>query len=67
MNKRQKEIFEFIKAFLTEHKYSPTVREIGEDVGLKSSSTVHGHLDKMREKGFINFTNSRSRTLQILR
>lgn len=67
MSKRQIEIYEYIKKFLEENRYSPSVREIGKAVGLRSSATVHRHLDKMKEKGYINFINSRSRTLQIVR
>jgi repressor LexA len=67
MSKRQKEIYEYIKTFISKHHYLPTIREIASAVGLKSSSTVHGHLDKMRDNGYIDFINSYPRTLQILR
>lgn len=66
MSKRQKEIYEYIKSFIAEHNYSPTIREIANGVGLKSSSTVHSHLDTMREKGYIDFVDTSPRTLQIL-
>ncbi len=67
MSKRQKEIYEYIKKFLSENKYSPSMREITTGVGLKSVSTVHGHLDRLRDKGYIHFINSSPRTLQIIR
>lgn len=67
MNKRQKDIYEFIKTFISENKYSPSMREITTAVGLKSVSTTHGHLDHLREKGYIDFINSSPRTLQITR
>lgn len=63
--KRQKEIYIFIQAFINENKFSPTVREIAEAVNLKSSSTAHGHLNKLREKGYITFMDSFPRTIQI--
>lgn len=44
-------IREFVIAYITEHGYSPSVREIGDGVGLKSSSTVRAHLIKMFETG----------------
>ncbi|MEK5215334.1 LexA family protein [Psychrobacillus sp. FSL H8-0487] len=67
MNKRQLQIYEYIKHFLAENKYSPSMREITAAVGLKSVSSVHGHLDRLREKGYIDFINSSPRTLQIIR
>lgn len=67
MSKRQKEIYEYIKQYLAEKKYSPSIQEIAEAVGLKSSSTVHGHLDHLRNNGYINLVNSSARTLQIVR
>ncbi|GGA31545.1 winged helix-turn-helix transcriptional regulator [Psychrobacillus lasiicapitis] len=67
MSKRQKQIYEYIKKYLAEKKYSPSIREIAEAVGLRSSSTVHGHLDNLRNNGYIDFVNSSPRTLQIVR
>ncbi|MEK3973747.1 LexA family protein [Psychrobacillus sp. FSL K6-1267] len=65
MTKRQREIYEYIKTFISEHHYSPTIREITKALGLKSSSTVHGHLETMRKKGYITYIDSFPRTLQI--
>ena len=67
MSKRQLQIYEYIKKYLIENKYPPSIREIAVGVGLKSSSTVHGHLGRMRDKGYIDFVNSAVRTLQIIR
>ncbi|MEK3955286.1 LexA family protein [Psychrobacillus sp. FSL K6-1464] len=67
MRDRQLQIYEYIKVYLAEHHYSPTIREIATAVGLKSSATVHGHLDRMRKKGYIDFIDTRPRTLQIIR
>ena len=50
MSDRQKHILEYIKSYTAENQYPSTIREIAEAVGLKSSSTVHGHSDRMREK-----------------
>ena len=41
LSKRQREIFDFVVAYADKHGYPPTVREIGESVGLASPSTVH--------------------------
>ena len=64
---RQKEIFQFIKAFLLEKGYPPSVREIGEAVGLKSSSTVHGYLSRRLEaNGMIKRDPTKPRAIDIL-
>ena len=53
LSTRQQAILEFIKMEVREKGYPPSVREIGEAVGLASSSTVHGHLDRLEKKGLI--------------
>lgn len=63
---RQKQILEFIKRQTREKGYPPSVREIGENVGLSSSSTVHGHLARLEEKGFIHRDPSKPRAIEIL-
>lgn len=66
MTKRQREIYNYIKNHIAEKQYPPTIREIAEAIGLKSPSTVHGHLDRMRKMGHINFIDSLPRTLSIV-
>ena len=51
LTKRQSEIYEYIKQVVHTKGYPPSVREIGEAVGLASSSTVHGHLSRLESKG----------------
>ena len=63
---RQKEIFQYIKAFLLEKGYPPSVREIGKAVGLKSSSTVHGYLSRLEENGMIKRDPTKPRAIDIL-
>jgi len=56
MSKRaemQQRIYEFILESIREHGYAPSVREIGDAVGLKSPSTVHYHLENLAEQGYI--------------
>ena len=53
MTRKQQEIYDFIAAFITEHSYPPSVREICDGVGLRSPSTVHFHLQNMEETGFL--------------
>jgi SOS regulatory protein LexA len=65
-NERQKSILKFIKEFLMEKGYPPSVREIGTAVGLKSSSTVHGYLAKLEEYGLIKRDPTKPRAIDIL-
>lgn len=66
MGNRQQLIYDFIKGYIDQNQYPPTIREIATGVGLKSSSTVHGHLDRMRDKGYIDFVDSLPRTLRVI-
>lgn len=66
LNKRQQEIFLFIKEALINNGYPPSVREIGKAVGLKSSSTVHGHLAKLEEYGLIKRDPTKPRAIDLL-
>lgn len=65
-NERQQEIFQYIKEFLLEKGYPPSVREIGNAVGLKSSSTVHGYLAKLESSGLIKRDPTKPRAIDIL-
>ncbi len=63
---RQRQILEFIKRQTREKGYPPSVREIGENVGLSSSSTVHGHLARLEEKGYLRRDPSKPRAIEVL-
>ena len=49
----RKRILEFVVTYLSVHGYSPSVREIGDAVGLKSTSSVHSHLERMIRNGVL--------------
>jgi repressor LexA len=66
LSERQQEILEFLRDSVMEHGYPPSVREIGEAVGLSSSSTVHSHLNSLEDKGFIRRDPSSARALTIV-
>lgn len=66
LTKRQQEILDFIRAEIHRVGYPPSVREIGEAVGLSSSSTVHSHLAALESKGFIRRDPSKPRALEVL-
>lgn len=66
LTKRQSEIFEFIKAQIDKTGYPPTVREIGQGLGLHSPSTVHAHLAKLERSGVLRRDPSKPRAIEIL-
>jgi repressor LexA len=66
LTKRQQEILDFIKRYLSRHGYPPTVRDIGAAVGLASSSTVHQHLANLERAGLIRRDPSKPRALELL-
>ena len=51
LTEKQRQIYDYIISFQRDHGYPPSVREIGEHVGLKSPSTVHFHLKKLADAG----------------
>jgi repressor LexA len=66
MSKRQNDILKFIKSEVLKKGYPPSVREIGKAVGLASSSTVHGHLDRLEKKGLIRRDPTKPRAIEVL-
>jgi len=63
---RQKQILAYIKDTLRAKGYPPSVREIGAAVDLRSSSTVHSHLTKLEEMGFLRRDPTKPRALEVL-
>jgi repressor LexA len=61
---RQARILEYIRYVSRTRSYPPSVREIGEAVGLSSSSTVHNHLNQLERRGLIRRSPSKSRTVE---
>ncbi len=66
LNNRQVQILEFIRRAIKQKGYPPAVREIGEAVGLSSSSTVHSHLNALEEKGYIRRDPTKPRAIEVL-
>ncbi|MDR0293511.1 MAG: transcriptional repressor LexA [Oscillospiraceae bacterium] len=62
---KQQRILDFVEQFTREHKYPPSVREIGAAVGLRSPSTVHAHIKALTEKGFLQKDDRKTRALSI--
>lgn len=63
--RKQAEIYEFLKEYTEEKGYPPTVREICEEVSLRSTSTVQGHLQRLERKGLIKRNPLSPRALEI--
>ncbi len=66
LNAKQTEILEYIKKEQLEKGYPPTVRDICEAVRLKSTASVHAHLNSLEEKGFIRRDPSKPRAIEII-
>lgn len=67
LSPKQAEIYQFILQYTREHGYPPSVREIGEAVGLKSPSTVHFHLKKLEAEGYILKADGKTRAITLPR
>lgn len=65
-NNKNVEIYEFIKSEIKQKGYPPSVREICSAVGLKSTSTVHGHIERLEKKGLIKKDASKPRTIIVM-
>jgi len=63
---RQEMILNYIQKVIDERGYPPSVREIGEAVGLKSSSTVHSHLVNLEKRGYIRRDQTKPRAIEII-
>jgi repressor LexA len=66
LNNRQQQILDFLRTHARDHAYPPTVREIGQAVGLSSSSTVQNHLNSLEARGFIRRDPAKSRTVEVV-
>jgi repressor LexA len=66
LTERQTKILDYIRYVTKVRNYPPSVREIGEAVGLSSSSTVHNHLNQLERRGLIKRDPSKSRTVQLV-
>jgi repressor LexA len=63
---RQREIWSFVVEYVDRHGYPPTVREIGEAVGLASPSTVHAHLANLERAGLLRRDPTKPRALELV-
>ena len=66
ISKKQEEILEYIKSQILERGFPPAVREICEAVNLKSTSSVHSHLETLEKNGYIHRDPTKPRAIEIL-
>ncbi|GFN35401.1 LexA family protein [Tepidimicrobium xylanilyticum] len=67
LNKKESKLFDAIVKYIDENGYSPSIRELSEIVGFKSTSTVHRYLSKLEEKGYIERKENSSRALKVIK
>ena len=63
---RQEQVLEFIQEEIRSRGYPPTVREICQGLGLRSSSTIHAHLSQLEKKGYIRRDPTKPRAIEVL-
>ena len=66
ITRRQREVYDFISRFVTEHGYSPSFEEIGQGLSLNSLATVHKHISNLEKKGLLTRDYNRSRSIDLL-
>src|SRR6478609_9513369 len=66
LTERQQQIWNFLVEYVDRHGYPPTVREIGEEVGLASPSTVHAHLANLERAGLLHRDPTKPRALELI-
>lgn len=66
LTNKQNTILNYLKEFIADHKYPPSIREICGGINLRSPATVFVHLNKLEEKGYIKKDGSKNRTIELL-
>ncbi|MCK4672185.1 MAG: transcriptional repressor LexA [Candidatus Aegiribacteria sp.] len=63
---RQRQVLDYISSFISEHSYPPSIRDIQNHFGLKSTKGVKDHIDRLVEKGYLNRTDGAARALEVV-
>ncbi|MBI6546627.1 MAG: transcriptional repressor LexA [Cyanobacteria bacterium NC_groundwater_1444_Ag_S-0.65um_54_12] len=66
LSPRQQQVIDFLRRSLRERGYVPSIRELGEALGLRSTSTIHYHLTILADRGLIRWEKGKNRSLQLL-
>ena len=67
LTEKQERLYETIRDYILENGYSPSIRELCELIGVRSSATIHYGLGILKRKGYIEYKPKRSRTIVILK
>ena len=62
----QNKVMESLRAFIDEHGFAPTERELCQKAGISSNAALHRHLVRMKYEGLIDYIPQKSRTIRIL-
>ena len=65
LSRMQQRVYDYIAESIAEHGYAPSVREVGEALGLKSPSTVHFHIKPLQEMGLIEKSAGKGRAITL--
>lgn len=65
LNEKEQKVFEFIKNYINDNNYPPSIRDILDGTKFNSTSTVSAYLNKLEQKGYINRPNSKTRAIEI--
>lgn len=67
LNSKESQILDIIEDYINANGFSPSIREIGEIIGLSSSSSVHAYMKKLEEKGFIERLENFPRAVRLIK
>lgn len=67
LTKKQKQVFDFIKTYISENGISPTIEEIRKELKLKAVSTIHEHINSLEVKGYISKSENSARSLSLMK
>jgi SOS-response transcriptional repressor LexA len=67
LTKKQIEVLKAIEGYIKENEISPTVREVADLIGIKSTSTAQGYINRLKVKGYISNIKESPRSIRILR
>lgn len=65
LTKKQQQVYDFLENYTRTEGYPPSIREMCKGLGVKSTSTIHGHLSKLEEKGFIKRESTKNRAITM--
>ncbi len=64
---RERQMLDFITQFIDRYGYAPTLKEIGQAMSISSPATIHEHIDRLRQKGFIKKLDGTARGLEVVK